>query len=525
MAPESQKEKIIKAAGVVSAATLVSRVIGYARDMLIAHLFGATTAADAFFVAFRIPNLLRRLTAEGAMTAAFVPVYTEVYEKGGKPRAFALACNIVSILGVALAVVSVAGVLSAPWVVKVMAPGFTVSQHTFELTTLLTRIMFPYLLFVSLAAVLMAMQNSMGKFFIPAAAPTMLNVSIISCALLMRDWFEEPTVALAVGVMLGGVLQLWMQLWELKRMGWRFIPSFDFKDIDTRKIGLLMAPATVGMAVAEINTFVDTLLASLLPEGSISYLYYGNRLVQFPLGVFGVAVGVASLPAMSLDVAKGGGKLVELMSHAFRLTLFIAMPATVGLVTLAGPIANVLFERGEFDSAARYGTMLAIIYYAIGLPAFSGVKVVVGAFYALKDTKTPTRIGAWCMVVNVALCLVFMGPLAHGGLALATSLASFVNMGVLLWLLRKKIGPIDGKKIVRSLTMMALASAVMGGVITAYAHYLFSYGAPLLERASHLMVAVALGTAVYYGTMLALGSTEAVAVKNRIVNKLKRGRG
>lgn len=514
------KERIIKAAGVVSAATLISRILGYVRDMLIADLFGAKTAADAFFVAFRIPNLLRRLTAEGAMTAAFVPVYTEVYEKSGKQRAFDLACNIVTLLGVALVVISVAGALAAPWVVTALAPGFTSSQSAFNITTLLTRIMFPYLIFVSLAAVLMAMQNSMGRFFIPAAAPSLLNISIIVCALTMREWFSEPTVALAVGVMAGGVLQLALQVWELSRMGWKYVPSFNLKDADAVKIGALMIPATFGMAVAEINSFVDTLIASFLPEGSVSYLYYGNRLVQFPLGVFGVAVGVASLPSLSSEAARGGEKLVELFSHSMRLTLFIAIPAAVGLIALSAPMTNALFERGAFDATARHGVIYAIIFYALGLPAFAAVKIVVGVFYALKDTATPTISAVWCMLINLVLNLALMGPLKHGGLALATSIASFVNVGTLIWLLKKRLGALDGRRMASSAGLMTLSSLIMGFVARWYLSVFFSYEAGVMERAFHLFVALGVGALVYFISMLALGSQEALSFKRRVMAKM-----
>ncbi|MBI5815366.1 MAG: murein biosynthesis integral membrane protein MurJ [Nitrospinae bacterium] len=514
------KEIITKAAGVVGAATLGSRVLGYVRDMLVAQLFGATVAADAFFMAFRIPNLLRRLTAEGAMTAAFVPTYTSVMEKDGKIRAFALACNIITLLGVALMVLCAMGVIFSPWLVKVLAPGFTTSPHAFNLTMLLTRIMFPYLLFVSVAAVMMAMLNSMGRFFYPAAGSSLLNITIIVCAITLKDRFDEPTVALAIGVLLGGIAQLALQWWELKGLGWKFVPSFNLHDADARKMGLLLLPATAGMAVAEINSFVDTLVASFLPEGSVSYLYYGNRLMQFPLGVFGVAIGVAALPSMSSEVARGGAKLVELMSHALRLTLFIAFPATVGLVALAGPITNVLFERGEFTEAARNGVVIATVYFSLGLCAYSGIKVVVAAFYALKDTATPTRVAVYCMLLNVALNLALMGPMKHGGLALATSISSFVNVGWLLWILRKKIGPLDGRRIMSSTVKMTAASILMGVAALGYSAAFFSYEAPLASRIVHLGSAITIGMVVYLASALAMGCGEAKSLMARVSSKL-----
>jgi putative peptidoglycan lipid II flippase len=340
----------------------------------------------------------------------------------------------------------------------------------------------------------------------------------------MRDWFAEPTVALAVGVMAGGVLQLAMQVWELYRMGWRFIPSFNLKDTDAIRIGALMIPATLGMAAAEINTFVDTLIASFLPEGSVSYLYYGNRLVQFPLGVFGVAVGVAALPSFSSEAARGGEKLVELFSHSIRLTLFIAIPAAVGLIALSGPMTNVLFERGQFDLAARHGVISAIIFFAVGLPAFAAIKVVVGVFYALKDTATPTKAAVWCMALNIVLNLILMGPLKHGGLALATSLASFVNVGALVWVLRKRLGKLDGRRMSKAVGLMTMSSLIMGAFAYGYLSIFFSYEARAIARMTHLVVALGVGTLAYFGSMLALGSPEAHSFKRRVMEKIKKGR-
>ncbi len=511
------KEKLTRAAGSVSLATLISRIFGFARDVIIADLFGARAVADAFFVAFRIPNLLRRFTAEGALTAAFVPVYTDKLKNEGRHAAFALACNVLTIMALFLIVVTVAGMVFAPSVVRVIAPGFTRDGQTFELTALLTRMMFPYLFFISIAAVLMAMLNSMGKFFIPAIAPALLNIAIITCALSLHDMFARPAMALAIGVLAGGVLQLSLQVWPLYKMGWRYLPRFDFGDAATLRVGALMIPAAFGMAVAEINVFVDTLLASTLPEGSVSYLYYGNRIVQFPLGVFGVAVGIAALPSMSGEVAAGGpGKLAGLVSHALRLTLFISIPSTVGLIALAEPINNVLFERGQFDETARIGATFALVMYAVGLAAFAGVKVVVSAFYALKDTATPTRVASYCMALNIALNLTLMGPMKHGGLALATSISSMVNIGFLLWLLHRRIGSVDASGIARAVWPMLCASVLMGVVVYGYAHLFFSYQSAAWIRALHLGVSISIGAVSYFTVALLMGSGEAGSLWIRI---------
>ncbi|MBI4827363.1 MAG: murein biosynthesis integral membrane protein MurJ [Nitrospinae bacterium] len=285
-AGRSAKERMTLAAGSVSAATLISRILGFVRDMVIASLFGAQAAADAFFVAFRIPNLLRRFTAEGALTAAFVPVFSELRERHGLARAFAMANNLVTLMAVLLMALVAAGIVFAPWVVRVIAPGFTTDPAVFELTALLTAVMFPYILLISLAALFMATLNSMGRFFVPAAAPALLNVAIIACAFALKDAFAQPAMALAVGVLIGGALQLAAQWGTLAAMGYRFRPDFSLRHGDTLKVGALMIPAALGMAAAEVNILIGTLLATLLPQGSVSYLYYANRVAEFPLGTY-----------------------------------------------------------------------------------------------------------------------------------------------------------------------------------------------------------------------------------------------
>jgi putative peptidoglycan lipid II flippase len=362
----------------------------------------------------------------------------------------------------------------------------------------------------------MAMLNTLGKFFIPALAPASFNIAVIICAFTMHDYFSQPTVALAVGVLVGGIAQLLVQLWPLFKLGFRYIPTFDLKDYATRRIGFLMAPAALGMAVAEINIFIDTLLASLLPEGSVSYLYYGNRVVQFPLGVFGIAVGIAALPSMSSIVARGKqAQLTDILSHSLRLIFFIAIPSTFGLILLADPITNVLFERGQFDAVARSGTAFAMVFYAIGLVAFSGVKIAASAFYAMKDTKTPTKVASWCMLLNIVLNLLFMGPLKHGGLALATSISSIVNLIMLLQIYRREHKGVDGYKLVKSSLKMTAASALMLVIVYSYITAFFSYEASTFARAGHLIIAVLVGAIVYISTVYYIGSEEAKEIKKQ----------
>lgn len=519
------RESVTRAAGVVGGATLLSRILGYARDMIIAELFGAKAAADAFFVAFRIPSLLRRLTAEGAMSAAFVPVYTETRENDRR-AAFLLASNVITILATLLVGVTLLGEWFTPELVAVIAPGFVDDQETFSLTVALTRITLPFIIFVSVASVVMGTLNAHGRFFAPAAAPALLNIAIIASAYLLADRLPHPAMSLAVGVLIGGLLHLGAQLIPLYRLGFRYRPRFDLKDKSTRKIGLLMLPGIAGLAVAEVNVIVDTLLASLLPQGSVSYLYYGNRITQFPTGIFGAAIGVAALPAMSSETLKGGAaQLRDLVSHTFRLSLFVTIPSTVGLIVLAGPIINVLFERGAFGETARWGAVAALVWYSVGLFAFSGVKVLVSAFYALQDTATPTKIAAYSMLANIGLNLLLIGPMQHGGLALATSLASLLNVFFLLFLLRRRIDGIDGYRIAKSFLQMSFASLLMGGVVYGYVTALFRYEAPTLERLFHLMTAIVIGAVVYYGVAIMIGLREAHAVRDRVGAKLRRGKG
>ncbi|MBF0169510.1 MAG: murein biosynthesis integral membrane protein MurJ [Nitrospinae bacterium] len=519
----SAKESVTRAAGVVGFATLLSRILGYARDMIIADLFGAKAAADAFFVAFRIPSLLRRLTAEGALSAAFVPVYTETRATGKGAEAFLLVSNILTILTTLLIGVTLVGEWFAPELVTLIAPGFTDDEETFALTVTLTRITLPYIIFISMAAVVMGTLNAHGRFFAPAAAPALLNVAIIACAYLLADRLAHPAMALAVGVVIGGMLHLGAQLIPLFRLGYRYRPRFDLKDAATRKIGLLMGPGVAGLAVAELNVIVDTLLASLLPQGAVSYLYYGNRITQFPTGVFGAAIGVAALPSMASAMMAGGAeKLRELVSHTVRLSMFVSIPSTVGLIVLAEPIINVLFERGQFGPADRAGAASALICYSVGLVAFSGVKGLVAAFYALKDTATPTKIASLSMLVNIGLNLLLMGPMAHGGLALATSLASFLNMGLLALLLRWRIAGIDGRRIALSTLQMSLAAVLMGGAVYGYITLFYVYDAPALARAGHLTLSIMIGLVVYYYAAVLLGCREAHAVRDRLGARLRR---
>jgi putative peptidoglycan lipid II flippase len=457
---------VTKAAGVVGSATLLSRILGFMRDVVIAWLFGAGLASDAFFVAFRIPNLLRRLFAEGSLTIAFIPVFTEYLTRNGQTEAFALGRAAVRLLSVILALTAALGILCAPLIVWVVAPGFAASPDKHALTVLLTRVMFPYIFFIGLVALAMGILNALGHFAAPALAPVMLNLAIIASALLIAPRLAEPVVGLAIGVLLGGILQLALQVPFLVRKGFHFWAQSSFWHPGLKRIAVLMMPAVLGAAVYQINILIGTLLASLLPEGSVSYLYYADRLVQFPLGIFAIATATAVLPSLSRQAADGDfDALGATFAHAMKLVLFITIPSMVGLIVLREPIVALLFKRGAFDTQTTHLTAVALLYYGIGLWAFAAVRIVVSTFYALQDTKTPVRMAIVSIGANIVLSLLLMGPLKHGGLALATSLASVVNLGLLIWALAKRLGSIRWHMIGTSMVKTSISSFVMGTVV------------------------------------------------------------
>ncbi len=455
--------KLTKAAGVVSGATLLSRILGLLRDIVIAGYFGAGMASDAFFVAFRIPNLLRRLFAEGSLTIAFVPVFTEYLTKDGESAAFAFARSAVRLISILLAAAAVVGIFLAPLIVRIMAPGFMASPEKLALTITLTRFMFPYIFFIGLVALCMGILNALGHFAAPALAPVLLNLAMIVAVLFISPHLQYPVYGLAIGVLLGGLLQLLLQIPFLLRKGvvlWETAAMFH---PGLKRIGRLMLPAVFGAAVYQINILVGTLLASLLPDGSVSYLYYADRLVQFPLGIFAIAVATAVLPSFSRYAAAQDNKaLSETFGYALRLVFFITIPSMVGLILLREPIIGLLFKRGAFDTQTTVLTASALFYYGIGLWAFAAVRIVVTLFYALQDTRTPVKMAAISILINMILGVTLMWPLQHGGLALATSLASMVNLYLLIRALRKKVGLIDWHEILLSVWKTLFCSSVMG---------------------------------------------------------------
>ncbi len=461
---ETEQHRTTRAAGVIGFWTALSRILGFVRDMVIALFLGAGMGADAFFVAFRIPNLLRRLFGEGALAAAFVPTYVETLRREGTHRAAELARSAFTLTAIVLLCVTAAGIAFSPAIVRVIAPGFLDDPDKFALTVSLNRTMFPYILFISLVALMSGVLNAFGHFAAPAAAPIVLNLCMIfSVVTLCTLGKWQAFYALAWGVLVAGLLQLLLQVPFLERKGVKFRPRFVFRDPALKRIGVLFVPAAFGGAVYQLNVFIATVLASMLPAGGVSWLYYADRLVELPLGVFAIALGTAILPSMSRQAAENDlpGLSVS-VCYGLRLIAFFTIPASVGLIVLREPIISVLFQRGLFTHGDTQATAYALLWYTTGLWAFSGLKVVNQAFFSLKDTRTPVWVALGSVVVNFCSGWYLMKSMAHGGLALATSLAAAFNVLILFTLLLRRLPSFPGGDLLFSLARILAASLIMG---------------------------------------------------------------
>lgn len=438
-------KKLLKSTATVGSMTLISRVLGLVRDIIFARLFGAGMGADAFFVAFKIPNFFRRLFAEGAFSQAFVPVLSEYKTQREHDEVRGLIDTTAVWLAGVLFIITLVCVVAAPLVVMIFAPGFLDDQPKYELTTAMLRITFPYLLFISLTALAGGILNTYGKFAVPALTPVLLNICLIGAAVFVAPTLDEPVVALAWGLFVAGIVQLGFQLPFLWRMKLMPRPRFERAHEGVRRIFKLMIPAIFGSSVAQVNLLFDTLIASFLVTGSVSWLYYSDRLVEFPLGVFGIAVATVILPALSRRYSEASPEAFSrTLDWALRLVVIIGMPATVGLFILAGPMLVTLFQYGEFQQFDVTMATMSLMAYSLGLLGFIFVKVLAPGYYARQDTKTPVRIGIIAMVTNMGLNVLFVAPMvifgiagAHTGLALATSLAAFLNAGLLYRGLRR----------------------------------------------------------------------------------------
>jgi putative peptidoglycan lipid II flippase len=520
---QDENQSVVKAAGVIGIATFSSRILGFIRDMVLARLFGATPAADAFFIAFRIPSLLRELFAEGSMSSAFIPVYTEYRTMRSKQEAWELASAVFTTLLTVVTLVTMVGIVAAPWLVQLLAPGFQDNPDKLALTTLLARVMFPYLLFISLAALAMGILNSVRAFAAPAFSPLFLNVFIIVSAVWVAPHLSEPIIGVAIGVVVGGAAQFAMQLPSLKLRGLLFGFRFEPGHPGLRRIGTLMVPTLLGLSVTQINLTVSTVLASFFAGGP-TYLFYGMRLIQFPLGIFGVALATAILPTLSSQAARGAlDELRITLGFGLRMILFIIVPAMAGLILLRIPIVHLFFEHGTFTAHDTAETALAVLCYAVGLWAFGGVRIIVTAFYSLQDTRTPAISAAVALAANVLFSLVLMSFLGPAGLALATALAAMVNGVILVVVLNRRLGGVDWGAVGRSSLRVFVACIPL--VIACWSvagAQVWTHPAEWLTKSAMLVAALGLSAGGYLGIHALFRSEELGVVWGMVRRKFGR---
>ncbi|WP_028535243.1 murein biosynthesis integral membrane protein MurJ [Paludibacterium yongneupense] len=498
---------LLKALAAVSSMTLVSRVLGFARDAIIARVFGAGMATDAFFIAFKLPNMLRRIFSEGAFSQAFVPVLGEYRHTRSEAETRDFIARVAGMLGLVLALVTVIGMLAAPAIVWVSAPGFYRTPGKFLLTVELLRITFPYVAFISLASLAGSVLNCWNRFSVPAFTPTFLNLSFIAFALWLAHAFQPPVMALAWAVFVGGLIQLLFQLPYLKRMGLLPRPRLVLGDAAVRRVIRQMGPAIFGVSIAQISLLINSTFASFLPQGSVSWMYYADRLMEFPTGVLGVALGTILLPSLARHAARDAhADFSALLDWGIRLSLLLAVPATVGLGLLARPLIATLFMYGKFGPLDVTMTQRALVAYAIGLLGLILVKVLAPGFYARQDIRTPVRIALFTLAVTQGLNLVFIFPLQHAGLALSIGLGSCLNAALLLAMLRKRgiYRPQPGWP--AFMLRLMLAIAVMALTLAGAQRWLpIDWHAHASVRIAALGGLIAGGAASYFATLYLLG--------------------
>lgn len=458
---------LASSAGLVGSATMISRLLGLARDQVFAYLFGANNAMDAFYVAFRIPNLFRDLFAEGAMNAAFVPTFTRQLTRYGKDQAWKLANNVINTLAISTGLLVIIGIVSAGPLITFLASDYASVPGKLELTALLTKITLPFLTFIAIAAAFMGMLNSLQRFFIPALSPAMFNISTIFCAFalvpVMSKFGLAPITAIAIGTLVGGLGQLVIQWPALRKEGYRYRPVLNLGDQPLRDVLILMGPGILGVAATQVNLLVNLILATGEGTGAVSWLNYSFRLIYLPIGLFGVSIATVALPVISKHAAlEKLSNVRSTVSNGLRLMLVLNIPAAVGLIVIALPIVQLIFERGNFTPSDTAATAAALIFYSPGLIGYSAVKIIAPTFYALRDSRTPVLISVGTMIFNITINMILVRVIGYKGLALGTSIAALLNASVLFWLLRNRLGGLEGMLIGRTLLKTLIASAIMG---------------------------------------------------------------
>ncbi|MDE3015824.1 MAG: murein biosynthesis integral membrane protein MurJ [Pseudomonadota bacterium] len=512
---------LVKSTATIGGYTLLSRVLGFLRDVTIASTLGASFLSDAFFIAFKLPNFLRRLFAEGAFNSAFVPMFAGQLAVDGKEQARRFSSEAMSFLLLIVLIVTAIFILFMPYMMFLLAPGFESNPAKFALTVTLTRITMPYIIFISLVSLLGGILNSGDKFAAVAATPIIMNLCLIIIPFFIDRWTPTGAHGLAVAVMISGIAQwLWL-VYFCRKMG--VLPRLVRPRLspDVKKLLLLIAPAALGAGVAQVNLFIDLIIASQFPSG-VSYLYYADRISELPLAVIGIAVGTALLPMLSRQIREGRhAEAHHSQNRAIELSLFLCLPAAVALIVIAEPVITVMFQRGRFDAGDTVATFHALIAFAIGLPAFILVKIVSPAFYAHRDTRTPFKIAAFCVLVNLVFNLLLMGPLRHVGMALATSIASWVNVALMTMVLARRHWFIASRnlltqigRILLSSLVMALALQVGKGIADPYIHM------GEITRFTALLALVLLGLSGYFLTGWLLNTMGLRTLARRWLNKL-----
>ncbi len=504
--------KLLKSGMIVSSMTFISRVLGLIRDAVVANIMGDNAAADVFFFANKIPNFLRRLFAEGAFSQAFVPVLTEVHQKQSKQLQLEFIAKVSGTLGMIVFILAILGVIGSPVIAALFGTGWFIDYlndgpagEKFELASLMLKITFPYIAFISMVGIAGAVLNTLNKFAVAAFTPVLLNLSIIGCAIWMTPQLDEPAIALAWGVFIGGIVQLLFQLPFLWRAGCFVRPRWGWSDPNVTRVRKLMIPALFGVSVSQINLLLDTFIASFLVTGSISWLYYSDRLLEFPLGLFGIAIATVILPTLSRDhVAKNITNFAANMDWAVRMVCVLGIPAAAGLFVLAEPILTVIFERGAFTAETAFKASLSLMAYSLGLLSFMLVKVLAPGFFSRQDTKTPVKFGIWCMVANMVFNLILAIPFGYIGLALATSLSATMNAGLLFYALAKQgVYRVSGATL--SFVLRVVLAALGMAVFVTYLPQLEWAEMAELERVFALLTQIFLAAVLFVVALLLLG--------------------
>ncbi|WP_313738502.1 murein biosynthesis integral membrane protein MurJ [Pseudomonas sp.] len=498
---------LLRSLAAVSSITMISRVLGFVRDTILARVFGAGVATDAFFIAFKLPNLLRRIFAEGAFSQAFVPILAEYKTQQGEEATRTFVAYVSGLLTLILALVTVLGVLAAPWVVWATAPGFVDSAEKYQLTSDLLRVTFPYILLISLSSLVGAILNTWNRFSVPAFTPTLLNVAMIVFALFLTPYFDPPIMALGWGVLAGGLAQLLYQLPALKRIGMLVLPRLNLRDSGVWRVLKQMLPAILGVSVSQISLIINTIFASFLVAGSVSWMYYADRLMELPSGVLGVALGTILLPTLAKTYAnRDRHEYSRILDWGLRLCFLLVLPCTLALAILAEPLTVTLFQYGKFTAFDAAMTQRALVAYSVGLLAIILVKVLAPGFYAQQNIRTPVKIAIFTLVSTQLLNLALIGPFKHAGLALAISIGACLNAGLLYWRLRSLdlFQPQPGW--LGFLSRLLVAVLLMSAVLLAGMHYMPAWAqGDMLARFLRLGALIAAGVVTYFGCLFLCG--------------------